>query len=996
MTQLPTLPKGFVLETAPPLPPGFTTGGQGAVPPPPPGFVLDATPPTEPPAAGGLTGRIEDIIGGGGNSAPMNDEAALDSDAMRDAGSGTWGQLAQDTAIGAGNVVNFIGRGAGQGLEQLFGLPNLLGRGANWLMENVAEKAGVPEHLSKLVGMSSPASYLPSYEDMEAVGADVNQSVADLFGVEPPRGPQTRVERMSNRIGEEAGPAMIPVLGNVAKYGGRGLEAVAEASRLARFFGAGAAATNPAVYAGREAAFATAAGLGAGTANEIMPGSAWADFGGAVTGAGALGVGSAVGKAGADVGRAIFSKGSFQDEVVRDAVMNDIASAAGIATKPGEAPDITPIINATEGPRVSDVIPGYQETLADRTKIPGLAALEYSRQSGPNSGMYTASRARNTEAIDNAMAPIEPQGTPGQFSSELEAARNQRIAEAEAQTVAARTAYDEATSSLAPVMTGEGRGANIRTALEDASDAAQEIVAKAWAPINQAPNKVDMAPLADTFGQVRADTPAALQPLLPGANAVPEQLVSPATPAEPTGLLDASGSPIMRPEQPAMGEQPLSEVMGIRSALTNELRRTGITPQERRLIEQHVSRLDSYLDANIPENLRGQYDSARNATRDYHDRFTRPQSAIGQTLAEREGRPRGPDNAVARKFVQSDQGRIADFEALMREAGSDNRVRTAVRDQVLQDVRDRGLMENPEALRSYLDQYDTVFKKFPDLKGDLGNAGSLRAQLDEAAKNEQQLRTMLTQSNKSTVAHYLSYGDEKADQAMKGVLASRDPAASIDELLTFVGDAPKAVEGARKVFWDIMQTKSRAGGRTTSNIDGRQPWSPRALADFLDNPTNAAVAQRLYRDNPEHLENVRSIAEALKGVELRNAAKAPNSSGTPQGLGSQLLTPEAIQSRAYAYFSGRISGTFLVTSIASVFARRSVLKAQQQGYQRMMDDILLDADAAALLMRENNPAARQALAKKAKGWWGAEASKVLNALSAEDPDENEPIMREGK
>jgi len=256
---------------------------------------------------------------------------------------------------------------------------------------------------------------------------------------------------------------------------------------------------------------------------------------------------------------------------------------------------------------------------------------------------------------------------------------------------------------------------------------------------------------------------------------------------------------------------------------------------------------------------------------------------------------------------------------------------------------------------------------------------------------------MLTLQNQSSVANYLTYGDEKAEQAMKGVLASRDPAASIDELITFVGDAPKAVEGARKVFWDIMQGKSRAGGRTTADINGAQPWPPQALSDFLDNPTNAAVAERLYRENPEHLTRIREISDALKGVDTRNAAKAPNSSGTAQGMSSQLLTPEALQSRAYAYMSGRISGTFLVTSIASVLVRRGVRKAQEQGYQRMMDDILTNADTAALMMKANNPANRQALAKKAKGWYGAEASSILNALSVDDSDEdNDAVMREDK
>ena len=211
-------------------------------------------------------------------------------------------------------------------------------------------------------------------------------------------------------------------------------------------------------------------------------------------------------------------------------------------------------------------------------------------------------------------------------------------------------------------------------------------------------------------------------------------------------------------------------------------------------------------------------------------------------------------------------------------------------------------------------------------------------------------------------------------------------------MLTFVGDDAKAVEGARKTFWDIMQKDARSGGRTTSDASGAQPWSPYALNKFLDDPVNSAVLDRLYRANPEHLTNIRAIAKAIQGTEIRNGARAVNSSGTAQGV-NNVLTPETIQSRLYAYQSGKISGTFLATSMIAVIARRSVGKAQKEGIVRMLDEALLDPDKAALLLKENNPANRKALNRYAKGWWGNEASTVLNAMSGDDEDaETKAIM----
>ena len=411
--------------------------------------------------------------------------------------------------------------------------------------------------------------------------------------------------------------------------------------------------------------------------------------------------------------------------------MRKVAESAGITAAPGQEPDLTPLIRAAEnGQRVGDVIPGYVDSLADRTRNPGLAALEYGRQSGPNAGSYAQTRADNTQAVDAAMgaAAPDPAATPGQFRSALSTARDEVIDAAAARTGEAQSAYDAATAGLRPLMSSEDRGASIRTALEDASDSAKNILTEAWRPIDEARNtNVPMRPLAESFDQANAAVDRALQGNIPAASRVPGSFIEAGAEAAPTGLLDASGNPIMRSAMPGADEAALSEVMGVRSALTNERLRQGVTPQETRLIDERVRLLDEYLDQNMPPELRAQYDAARAATVDYNNRFTRPQTAIGQTLDTRQGMPRSPDSAVAGRFVQSDEGRISDFEALMREAGSDNRVQSAVRDQVLADVRDRGLLENPQGLQDYLGQYNRVFERFPQLRDELSNAGNLPA-----------------------------------------------------------------------------------------------------------------------------------------------------------------------------------------------------------------------------------------------------------------------------
>lgn len=89
---------------------------------------------------------------------------------------------------------------------------------------------------------------------------------------------------------------------------------------------------------------------------------------------------------------------------------------------------------------------------------------------------------------------------------------------------------------------------------------------------------------------------------------------------------------------------------------------------------------------------------------------------------------------------------------------------------------------------------------------------------------------------------------------------------------------------------------------------------PQKLEGFLDNPAVDAVAQRLYQSNPEHLQNLKTIAEALQKVDLCLRAKAPNISGTGQIVTPSLLIP-TFQSRAFAVKRGQIGVPYLVTSI---------------------------------------------------------------------------------
>ena len=73
----------------------------------------------------------------------------------------------------------------------------------------------------------------------------------------------------------------------------------------------------------------------------------------------------------------------------------------------------------------------------------------------------------------------------------------------------------------------------------------------------------------------------------------------------------------------------------------------------------------------------------------------------------------------------------------------------------------------------------------------------------------------------------------------------------------------------------------------------------------------------------------------------------------------------------------------------------TIRNARGAAVERLLDKALLDPDVAMELLKDNNPANRAALARKAKGWLGNEASTFVNLMN-EDDDETSKTIMEGR
>lgn len=382
-----------------------------------------------------------------------------------------------------------------------------LAQAARGVREGVAAVAGLPVDIANaglsLAGLGS---------EKPVAGSKQLDELLNGFGAFEPPPAQNFGERMLRRVGTEVGAAAVPVAGAL-RAGAMGAEAARKLPPVVREF-VESAATAPGQFVAREGTTAAAAGTGAGLVGEMTgrnravgegheptTGQQLGDLAGALGGAGAVGAVRLVGPAVADVVGAITGSPARTSQVVREAVAEQIGqNFIGPASQDA---DTRRIVEAIErGRRVGDAVPGFRDTLAARTSNAGLAALEQSRNTGPNSGLFAQRRAENTAAVDSALAGVAPQGSPSDLRNALAVERDRQLAEAADRTRAAQTTFNQAADRLQAVRaTADARGADIRAALEDAKAAARDVEREAWRGVSDA-GEVDIRPLAASFQRV--------------------------------------------------------------------------------------------------------------------------------------------------------------------------------------------------------------------------------------------------------------------------------------------------------------------------------------------------------------------------------------------------------------------------------------------------------------------------------------------------------------
>ena len=871
--------------------------------------------------------------------------------------------------------------GVATGIENMIAAPG-----------DIADLMGMPEG-TPLIGQ------LPDREDM--------RNFSTLGGVLPEReDPEGWLEQLTRRIGEEIGASAVPVGGIAAKATQLGTKAVREAGGLTRYLLEPAAVDLPG-YLGKEATMAAAAGTGAGAANIAMGGDRSsvagqaADFGGALAGATLTSAGGAIGSRLMDLIAAASGNPKFASKVVRQNAADTIISnsdnlgAQVDPARPHDPVDTTDLVEQIMRPSMAeDVIPGFRPSTADRAGDSGLASLENARSKGPNSGRFRARQDDNTRAVDSRLGELAPTEEPGAFSTALADQRDAELLAAIQNRTEVESAAERLAAPLRPASTPAARGNVVRTGLEDARDTARGATEDAYAAADIADVQVDPTDLAGTIDSATANLTEVERGLIPeGVLARVRALGEPGAPTD-TGLLDAKGKPVMgEPEPPGPVQMKeatdlLSELKRLQRAALADPRAEKGGRNAARVLGQVIDAVDGFIFRNLDETQAEALNTARSTKFDEAENFTRAGDPVAAALARHEGgQPRMRDERVAGTFVNPQA-----MDRLFAQADTPQ-VRTAIKEELLS----RGDTTTAEHIDDFIATYGEQLNRFPGLREQLATVADARRTQATVTEAERATQRRLGTPDGSVpgrgpVADYLRHEPAQAEKAMRNVINADRPGEAADELLSFAKDEPRAVQGARRAFWNVMERDNRSKNGAIETPDGVEPWLPKKWRTFLDRPNVRAVMDRLYRGDEEHLRQIREIAEALRTVNVGNKAGAAiNPSGSAQQLRNGPITLAEAQAKFIDVNRGRLNPLYAVTYLAGKVANRLVSKAAEKAYQRLLDEALLNPEVAAQLLKDNNPANRAALARSAKGWIGAEAANLTEMLGSDDEEPDEVI-----
>lgn len=394
--------------------------------------------------------------------------------------------------------------------------------------------------------------------------------------------------------------------------------------------------------------------------------------------------------------------------------------------------------------------------------------------------------------------PVDPQ--TASIVARQDIAASQRLIETRVQTV-----LDNAAN--ASLRSPEMAASRFHKSAEEALETARGIEKTLWnatATARQAQTSV--APILDVFNTLRAETGPGKIGVLPNSfmRYLERKFMTPAVPAQKTGILGPNGQPLIIPEQPAAPKDiSVGDMLDFHSSILKRIARERKAPVRgreinRELIQNYVAIDHALLDL-VQKTVPGDrtIEAARAFSRFLNDSFTRgPMGAILGHVGRNEA-VTPPGLAIQRLLKDYEGTRQLSAIRTVGQTGSVPQFSAAVA-EAEQGIRStfREAMESatPEVAARYMQKIEPSVRPLARLNVELTTA------TDELVRLHQLSDTIA----KSSLSRFM---EVDSAVAIRRLLADPKGPTTAREIMREIGHDPKAVSGIKAgVVDELMRT----------------------------------------------------------------------------------------------------------------------------------------------------------------------------------------------
>jgi hypothetical protein len=783
----------------------------------------------------------------------------------------------------------------------------------------IARTAGAPVDLMQgglnlgVTGLNRTLSTDIPYLENAFGGSQNIKSGMEAVGIRPDARPQTATGRVLNRTLEE-----VTAAGLTMGIAG-GLNRAAQGGAIALGPRTQHVTQTFASQPGAQFVGSAGAGVGAGIANEMAPGSFGAEVAG-IIGGGAVGVGLT------PAVRYLWEGGkAFVEPLTRSGreaivgrTLNTLeANKGGLASGAG---------NTTQ------YVPGSQPTTAQALNDPGLAATERALRNNPEAAArFNLRDDANIEARTGLLNQAVPQGAGAEAVQANVRGQVEQYSSAMGEAVdLARQNVQRRLEAIGPGLTEQQAGVIIREEYDTALNAMRQQVRKAYQAIDpegtsRIPTEQIHTAVAgiynDYFGTLTKGTPEALTGIAQRLRGGPQTFAAMDQMAKEA---DNVASMARAQGDNLTAAAAIDTANALRGGLDDAaMAGTGFTQAQR--------------DA---------YQQARALRRDMGQRLQ--QGATGRAGAQgKYGEYGVTPGEVPALFFNSTKGSADDAQQFMAAFGGDRpRAVQALKEYAVGDLYrtavDPDGTVNPQRLRSWIGRHSGALNQFPELRREL--MALERAQLTVDSLVGRQART-LAEVQKGALGGFVA----NPEAAVAKIMSKSTPPSEVMRLRSLIGNDEVALAGLRRAVLEngIPQLRADFITDTTQAGVNKLPWIT------VKNYINQNRQKLALIFEPAQLRAMEAVALDMARANASGSAGRVAGSNTIQNLSSANLIARLTSGGVNLTEGGQgLVGNTLGFAARFVSWAYSMPEAQ---VQRLLVDAMMDPKLAKALAAKPSP-----------------------------------------